>query len=248
VTTPATAGAVAHVFVVALDDSCVVDGPDGHHLERVRRVRPGERVTAADGTGAWRPYDVATTARGSLTLHAAGPVAIEPAPAVPITVAVAPTKAGLDDVVAAVTELGVTEIIPVRTTRAVVRWDAARADRILERLRTIAREASMQSRRARVPVVAPPTDLAAIAARPGFVVADLAGHPADALPDPGPAGWTVVVGPEGGFDERDHAVMGAAPTLGLGPYVLRAATAPIAAAAVLMARATQFSRNLPSDP
>jgi 16S rRNA (uracil1498-N3)-methyltransferase len=236
------------VFVDALDDRCVVDGSDGHHLERVRRVRPGERITAADGTGAWRAYDVATAARGSLTLDAAGPVATEPAPTVPITLAVAQTKAGLDDIVAAVTELGVTEIIPVRTARTLVRWEPARADRVLERLRAIAREAAMQSRRARVPVVSPPTDLAVIAARPGLVVADLGGAPADALSNPGSGGWTLVVGPEGGFDERDRALLGSAPILGLGPNVLRATTAPVAAVAVLMARATQFSRNFPSDP
>ena len=46
---PADANAVAHVFVEALDDRCEMTGPDGHHLQRVRRLAPGEMVTAADG-------------------------------------------------------------------------------------------------------------------------------------------------------------------------------------------------------
>jgi RsmE family RNA methyltransferase len=43
----------------------------------------------------------------------------------------------------------------------------------------------------------------------------------------------VMSGPEGGFDDRERDLLAAAPRLALGPHVLRAGTAPIAAAAVL---------------
>jgi 16S rRNA U1498 N3-methylase RsmE len=52
----AGADAAAHVFVDALDDVCDVVGGEGHHLQRVRRLTRGEHITAADGTGRWRPY------------------------------------------------------------------------------------------------------------------------------------------------------------------------------------------------
>ncbi|HEX5615046.1 MAG TPA: RsmE family RNA methyltransferase, partial [Acidimicrobiia bacterium] len=140
--------AVAHVFVDALDDLITIDGADGHHLQRVRRVRAGEPITAADGTGAWRGYVVDGTNRGSLGAHATSDRREEPERTPRVAVAVALLKGGLDDVVARLTELGVDAIEPVRTQRTVVRWDAARERDAVARLREIARGAAMQSRRA----------------------------------------------------------------------------------------------------
>jgi 16S rRNA (uracil1498-N3)-methyltransferase len=231
---PADADAVAHVFVAELGDDVTVDGDDGHHLQRVRRVRTGEAMTAADDTGRWRPYSVASVASGAVTLVATGAVVTAPEPDLDLGLAVALTKAGLDDVVAAVTELGVARITPFRADRSVVRWDDARAARAVERFRAIAREASMQSRRARIPVVDAVTDVAEIAGRFGLVVAERGGAPAGSLAlAHGPV--TVVVGPEGGFSPAELARFGEAPRLGIGTNVLKAATAPVAAVAAMVA-------------
>jgi 16S rRNA (uracil1498-N3)-methyltransferase len=227
------AGAVAHVFVDALTDQCTVSGPDGHHLQRVRRLTPGEIVTAADDTGAWRAYSVGAAHDARVELDARGDVRVAPALAVPLTLAVAVTKGGLDDLVAAATELGVARVIPLRTERAIVRWDAARTTKVRARLASIAREASCQSRRARIPVIEDPVDIRALRDRAGLVVADRGGPGPDALPAPPPDGFTVVVGPEGGLSPGELSELAAAPRLGLGPYVLRAHTAPVAALAVL---------------
>jgi 16S rRNA (uracil1498-N3)-methyltransferase len=232
---PAGAGAVAHVFVDALDDDVVVAGADGHHLQRVRRLASGEIVTAADGTGAWRRYEIGDAVKGSVTLVALDVVEHAPQPRVGVALAVALTKGGLDDVVAAVTELGAVRVIPVRTARTVVRWDATRARRAVDRLRAVAREAAMQSRRARVPAIDDVTDLAAVGERPDLVVADREGAAAAALPRPtGPGEWTVLVGPEGGLAPEELDALAAHPRLCLGPHVLRAGTAPVAAVAVLV--------------
>src|SRR5207245_6089765 len=103
---PADANAVAHVLVGALDERCEVTGADGHHLQRVRRLAPGEMVTAADGSGAWRGYEVIEVATARLTLEARGDVQIACEPRIGVSLAVALTKGGLDDIVAAATELG----------------------------------------------------------------------------------------------------------------------------------------------
>ena len=235
---PADTDAVAHVFVDALDDTLTVDGPDGHHLQRVRRVRARECVTAADGTGAWRCYEVEAATGGSLTLRAIGAWHLEPVRAPEVAVAVALLKGGLDDVVARLTELGVAAIEPLRTEHAVVRWDDERARDAVTRLREIARSAAMQSRRARVPDVADVAGISSLADRPDLLVADRAGDPVATVPSPASGRWTVVVGPEGGLGPVDLEALAGAGRVSVGPYVLRGGTAPIAVGAALLARAS----------
>ena len=230
--------AAAHLFVDRLDERCVVEGPHGHHLQRVRRLRRGEAVTAADGSGAWRSYDVAHVAPGRLDLVATSPVCTEPALSPRVTIAIALTKGGLDQIVARCTELGVDRVVPVRTRRSVVKWDDTRAEVAVAKLRVVAREAAAQSRRARVPEIAPVAAIAELVGSPGLLVADRSGVPACTLPAPGDEGWTVLVGPEGGFAADDlDPFGGSVPRLAVGPYVLRADTAPVAAVAALRALA-----------
>jgi 16S rRNA (uracil1498-N3)-methyltransferase len=239
---PADVGAAAHVFVDALDDRCEIGGDDGHHLRRVRRLGTGERVTAADGTGAWRAYEIVATGPAALVLDACGTVQVERAPSVELVLAVALAKGGVEGVVAAVTELGVARVVPLHTARTIVRWDEARAAAAVRRLRAVARESAMQARRARVPVVDEVTELAAVAAGAGVVVADRGGAPARELAPPPGGKWTVVVGPEGGFAPDERVALRGAPVLSVGPYVLKASTAPVAAVAVLADRIAQMSR------
>jgi len=237
---PADSDAVAHVFVDELGERCHIEGDDGHHLSRVRRVRTGELVTAADGSGAWRLYEVVAVSAGALDLDARAEPCIARAPDIAITIAPALTKHGLDDVVAAVTELGVQRLTPVHAQRSIVRWDESRAARATERLRTIAREAAMQSRRARIPEVDAPVALVTLTDRPGVIVADRLGVRVDELARPGPSGWTVLVGPEGGLAAEELAALASAPRLRLGRHLLRAGTAPVAAAAVLAQEAARL--------
>jgi 16S rRNA (uracil1498-N3)-methyltransferase len=132
-------------------------------------------------------------------------------------------------------------VIPVRTARSIVRWDATRAKRAVERLRVVAREAAMQSRRARLPVVDDVVDLAALAERRELVVADRGGMAAAALPRPALGSeWTVLVGPEGGLAPEELAMFPDTARLSLGPHVLRAATAPIAAVAILVGETSRL--------
>jgi 16S rRNA (uracil1498-N3)-methyltransferase len=243
---PADTDATAHTFADELDDAVEIGGGDGHHLRRVRRLRGGERVTVADGAGTWRLYEVVGVGPGSLQLRALGSATREPELVSRVSLAVAVTKAGaLDRVVAHCTELGVARVTPLRTRRSVVRLDDAQAARMIERLRTTAREAASQSRRARLPEISPLCNLDAVAAQPGVVVAERGAAPSDALGRPPPnEGWTVVVGPEGGLDPEELARLGDKPRMGLGPFVLRAETAPIAAVALLIEQAGRVCREL----
>lgn len=233
----ADVAAAAHTFVPRLDDALALTGDAGHHLARVLRLRPGETVTAADGRGAWRAYTVAETGRAEVQLAAAGPIAREPDLVPKVVVAFALTK-GLkpDLVVQKVTELGADGVVPLRARRSVAHWSATRAETATARLRRVAREAAAQCRRARLPEIGAPLELAALAGRPGLVVADREGAPPEQLPEPPGGEWVLVVGPEGGLEPSERAGLGPAPTLGVGPFVLRAETAAVAALAALASR------------
>ena len=206
----------------------MLDPGDRHHLERVLRLRAGEAVTASDGAGRWVACRFSTGGREGPGLEVDGEVVAEPAAAPPITVAFAPTKGDRPEwAVQKLTELGVDRIVPLLAARSVVRWTGDRAAGPVERLRRVAREAAMQSRRAWLPVVEQPTTFAEAAGRPGAALAVPGGQP------PSLGRTVVLVGPEGGWDADE---LGAGlPTMGLGPNVLRTETAAVAAATLLAA-------------
>lgn len=230
----AGADAVAHLIVDDLDDEVAVGATDGHHLQRVRRLRVGEPVTAADGAGRWREYTITATRPGGLTLEArSGPVT-EPVLDPPLRLACALTKGTQPDaVVRHASELGVDAVLLVVAARSVGRGDHDRAARVLARLRRVAREAAGQCRRARLLTITAAVPLTELTSRPGLVVADRDGDPAPRLPAPPASGWLVVVGPEGGLTPDERAGLGDPPRLAVGPHVLRAETAVLAAAAAL---------------
>ncbi len=198
---------------------------DRHHLEKVLRLRDGEVVTVADagGSGRWRVCRFA-----SAGLSPEGEVAVEPLLAPELVVAFAPTKGDRPEwAVQKLTELGVDRIVPLVTARSVVRWTGDRAVSAVERLRRVAREAAMQSRRARLPVIENAAPFSEVIGRSGAAMAVAGGDP-PSLVTP-----LILVGPEGGWEADELAAGG--PTVGLGPGVLRTETAAAAAGTLLVA-------------
>ncbi|MHB8220519.1 MAG: RsmE family RNA methyltransferase [Acidimicrobiales bacterium] len=243
------AGAAAQVFV---DDPAApsVGEHDRHHLLRVLRLTAGERVIASDGCGRWvlcyvrsgSPVDLPEKGRprdrprGDFLLEPDGPVMVEDAPALPLTVAFAPTKGDRPEwVVQKLTEIGIDRIVPLVADRSVVHWDGERLERAMDRLKRAAVEASAQCRRVWIPEVTEPQTLQSVLA-----VADAAGervgqaHLGGCPPEGGVT--SVVVGPEGGWSPAELGL--GCPRIGLGPNVLRAETAAVVAGAMLGALRT----------
>jgi 16S rRNA (uracil1498-N3)-methyltransferase len=155
-------------------------------------------------------------------------------------------RARLDWLVEKATELGVSALLPVWTARTQV-------ERVnLDRLQAHAIGASEQSERLSVPELRAPERIdRLLAAWPGarrLVLCDEsgAGEPisdAAARLPPGPV--ALLVGPEGGFDETELDAIGKlsfVTRVGLGPRVLRAETATLAAVAVFQAIAGDWRR------
>jgi 16S rRNA (uracil1498-N3)-methyltransferase len=207
-------------FVDDLDLPVLSDG-DRHHLERVRRLRPGDGLTVGDGVGRYR------LVRFGSELGIDGDVEVAPAPDAPVTIAFALTKGEKPElVVQKLVEIGVHRIVPFVAERTVVRWDAAKAARNVERWRVIAREAAAQAHRPHLAVVDDVAAFAGVAALPGAALA----HP-DGRPVTGDT-RTVLVGPEGGWSPAEEAVVDE--WVRIGPHVLRAETAALVAAALVV--------------
>jgi 16S rRNA (uracil1498-N3)-methyltransferase len=206
-----------HVFVSDLARPVLADA-DRHHLERVLRLRPGDRLTASDGAGAWVPC------RFGPDLEVLGDRRVEQRRLPELALGFVPVKGERPEwVVQKATELGVDRLVVMRSERSVVRWDGDRAERQIARLVKVAREAAMQSRRCHLPSIEGVIEVAEVASGGGVVRAEPGGG------SPSLDHSLVVVGPEGGWTPAEAELIPA--TVGLADHVLRAETAAVAAIA-----------------
>jgi 16S rRNA (uracil1498-N3)-methyltransferase len=239
------------VFVTSPDalagDVIVLSGPEGRHAATVRRITVGERVDVIDGTGGIAECVVSRARPGMLELAVRARRA-EPPPD-PVIVVVQALPKGDRGLLAVelMTEAGVDVVVPWAAQRCVTQWQGERGKRALERWRMTAIQAAKQARRARFPDV---TGLAAI----GDVVTMVKSASLAVLLDPGGPGalgavplppggdLLVIVGPEGGVSPAEMAVLTGAGALAahLGPTVLRASTAGVVAASVLLSRSSRW--------
>jgi 16S rRNA (uracil1498-N3)-methyltransferase len=223
-------------------------GDEGRHAATVRRTRRGERLDVADGAGRVARCVVAEAGSGRLEVlvEAVEDVA-SPRPRLVLVQALA--KAGRDELaVELATEVGIDEVVPWQAARSIVVWSGQRGRRGRDRWSSTVREAAKQSRRPRLPTVAEPCDTAALCARvAGLTAADglalildgAAEEPLSRLVvPPGVEQILLLVGPEGGIDQREQAALVAAGAraVRLGPTVLRTSTAGAAATVVLSVR------------
>jgi 16S rRNA (uracil1498-N3)-methyltransferase len=224
-----------------------MSGSDRHHLARVLRLVPGDRVIVADPSGreAEATLVVVSAERVLADLDAA--LERPGRPRVVLGAAVS-RRERMELTIQKVTELGVAEFWPVLTARCVVKLDEDRAGKRAERWRRIAEEAAKQSQRESVPVVREPMTIVELAAEAGrfdivlvpWEEASAAGLGIGAALDA--AGATpetevlVVIGPEGGLEESEVAALEAAGgvIVTLGDTVLRTETAAIVSTALVM--------------
>lgn len=221
-----------------------LDGPEGRHAADVQRLRAGEQVLLSDGQGLLARCTVSAAAPGALDLAVQ---AVEHLPeASPRLVLVQALAKGDRDLMAveSATELDVDEVVPWQADRSIVRWRAERGDKAHRKWEQTALAATKQSRRARVPLVAPLADRSTLLARARaasltLVLHEEADRPLAGVELPAEGEVLVVVGPEGGVSPEELAALGEAGTIPvrLGTTVLRTSTAGPAALAVLNARA-----------
>ncbi len=240
---------------LALGLDVAIEGPPAHYLGHVMRLAAGDRVALFNGAdGEWQArVEAIGRGRAQLSLEALlRPQRPEPGP----RLLFAPIKKNaLDVLVQKATELGVVALEPVLTRFTTV-------ERVNEeRLRSQVIEASEQCGRLTIPRVGAPRPLAETLSdwpdgvallmmdeRGGAPIVDALAHlPRPCPTAPAPA---LLIGPEGGFsadEAADLAGRDIVVRVSLGPRILRAETAAIAALACWQAFAGDW-RALPGAP
>ena len=229
---------------------------------QVLRLQPGAAITLFNGQGGEWQARIVAMGRKAVTARLLAHQPIEHELAWTVTLAIGmPANERMDGLVEKATELGVAAIQPLVCERSVLRLAGDRADRRAAHWQAVAAAACEQSGRNRLPAVAAPVllrDWLAMLATPSAPRSPHAAHAAPPVPrrlllslaagaaplaahlaGPGrpaaPATLTVLSGPEGGFSPAEMALAQAAGfcPVTLGPRVLRADTAPLAALAAI---------------
>lgn len=222
---------------LCIQGQVILDPGESRHAVGPLRMQPGDRVSLIDGAG--------TVASATLGRHWRGRTeatvdAIEHVPPLSsgLTLAVGVLSgSAMDMVVQKAVELGVDRVVPVVCERSQI--GSRRAKRRMAHWLRLSRQALKQCKRAWAMDLALPVTLSELLATSASVqglVAHAGGEPAHRLPlSPS---CLLLVGPEGGFSPDEILRLEGAgwSKLCLGPHVLRAETAAIAGAAVLLAR------------
>ncbi len=236
----------------ALAGETVLALPPGaaRHVQ-VLRLQPGAALTLFDGTGGEYAATVLRMGRSEVTVRvgAHDPIERETPRALHLALGM-PANERMDWLVEKATELGAASIQPLVTAHSVLRLAGERAGKKVVHWQMIAVAACEQCGRNRVPVIHPVAPLASWLASLGaeatagtrFMLGfapDARSLPTFAPAAPTDAALTVLSGPEGGLDEGEEAAARAQGFVNatLGPRVLRAETAPLAALWALNASA-----------
>lgn len=238
------------VFFIAAphltDGILTITGSLADHLRKSLRVTVGEQLWLGDDRG--KRYFVEITSTSPRELR--GQVLEQrerPQPQHPTTILAQAVLKGdrMDWAIQKATELGAALIVPIISERVVARPRVERQDAQRERWQRIAFEAAQQAERWDVPDVHPATEfvpwLRSSCGDVKLILAersDQGSFATVAFPSGAENSIVLAVGPEGGWSiaERDAARQHGFASVSLGPRILRAETAAMAALAIIQSR------------
>jgi 16S rRNA (uracil1498-N3)-methyltransferase len=206
----------------------VIEGGDARHLARSLRAKPGEEIDVIDPAGFMLTVRLEIVSTERVEGHIVSERAHQPEPAAHITVAIANLPApALELVLSRCTEAGAYAFVVFHADRSIGRGAK------LERWATICREASMLAGRLHVPEVSVATSTDAVIGAVEQTVMLARDAPRRLASMTAPGDLTLLVGPEGGWTEREQNLAPLQATLG--PRNLRAETAALVGLAIALA-------------
>ena len=216
-----------------------IEGEHARHLTNVLRVEVGQRYELSDNRNVFLA-EVQSARKTDVVFKTLEKMPPEPERVRIVLYAAIVKFDHFEWMIEKTTELGVTEIVPVIAVRTERGLDRA-AEKRQERWRRIALEASQQSRRAHLPEIAdavPFKEILNAEAAHRYVLDETGGEPlASSLPSDRSAEDSIalLVGPEGGWadPEREQFIAAGWTRVSMGPLILRAETAAMAAVSVV---------------
>jgi 16S rRNA (uracil1498-N3)-methyltransferase len=215
------------------------------HVTQVLRLGVGDALVLFNGDGRDYPARLlrATTAAAIAAVEPELETQAEPDPPLAVTIALGITKGErMDYALQKAVELGAAGFVPLFSERSVVKLRDDRLEKRTRHWQGVIIAACEQCGRRRLPTLAAPQRLGAwLDALPAGHHGLLLHHRAEAAltdqPTPATGRVTLLVGPEGGLapGERTAALERGFAAVRLGPRVLRAETAPLAALAAMQA-------------
>ena len=230
------------------EDKIRIQGSDVNHMKNVLRMRPGEEVMVSDGNNRQYRCRVEDYPEGEavLAILEAGLVDTELPSRIYLFQGL-PKQEKMELIVQKAVELGVCQVIPVQTRRCVVKLDAKKAAKKVQRWQQIAESAAKQAGRGYIPAVSEVmTFQEALAFSEALDIRLIPYELADGMEGtrkildgirPGQS-VGIFIGPEGGFEKEEvgRAVEAGAMPITLGKRILRTETAGIAVLSILMYR------------
>jgi 16S rRNA (uracil1498-N3)-methyltransferase len=223
-----------------------VTGPLLHHLRQSLRLQRGDTLSVTDDRGNRYLAEVREVTGQALIGQILDTTSAPARASASIILAQALLKGEkMDWVIQKATELGVDRLVPVLAAHSVVRPRADRIEHQRARWERIALEAAQQSERWFVPSIDTPASIAELLSRSKTAASKIVlaerstGSSLTTLPLPGTGDeiW-LLIGPEGGWEEEEvsQSLRHGFTSVALGPQILRAETAAIAAISVLQSR------------
>jgi 16S rRNA (uracil1498-N3)-methyltransferase len=233
-----------HFFIdpsAVTNSSVAIQQSEAHHIKNVLRLKPGDRIKLFDGTGFEYEAVIKEMSGAKVDVEIRSRVRATLRSGVRITVAQAFLKEKkMDDLVRKLCELGVAKWVPFFSQRSIARPDASRLAGRSRRWHRIAAEALKQCRRADLPEIVGPLSFKEVldfsktcdlnivfweneSTPLNSAIESNATHPIRKI--------LLMLGPEGGFTQQEieTAEQSGFFLAGLGPRILRAETATLAA-------------------
>ncbi|MCZ1265577.1 MULTISPECIES: 16S rRNA (uracil(1498)-N(3))-methyltransferase [Paenibacillus] len=228
------------------EHSVVITGDDARHIGKVMRGKPGDKLIVSDGNSKEALVEIESIEAQQVTANIVEPLEMDHEARIRVTVAQSLPKGDkMETVIQRCTEIGAVSFVPFLSERTIVQYDAKKEGKRLERWRKIAKEAAEQSHRNRIPSVEQPLSWKGLLSsfegyslvcycyekENGKQLRDALKPFVEQLAPGASAEVLIVVGPEGGFSEREtiEADQAGAVSVGLGKRILRAETAGMAA-------------------
>ncbi|GAA0457473.1 16S rRNA (uracil(1498)-N(3))-methyltransferase [Alkalibacillus silvisoli] len=227
------------------NDRLIIKNDDYHHIVNVMRMQIDDEFICCDPSEQSYLVKIVEIVDSDKTIHGEIVKPLDEQNELPVNVTIAyglPKGDKLDLVVQKGTELGMRELIPLKMDRSVVKWDEKKADKKIQRLQKIAKEAGEQSHRQTVPSIGSLQNLRSLLQDRTFDQIMVASeYEAKSLENKDNSfahtiehfnegdDVLVIVGPEGGISEAELQLCQEEDVtpIRLGPRILRSETAPL---------------------